>query len=63
VLWGVGLPMSFTAMVGGWLRAHLALRWGPQTLRRLLFVAVAGLGAKASYDVGRRWSAPSAVVE
>lgn len=64
VQWDVGLAMSATALAGGWLGAHLALRWGPQTLRRLLFVAVAGFGAKAAYDVGRRWThAPPAVVK
>jgi uncharacterized membrane protein YfcA len=53
VQWHVGLAMSATALAGGWLGAHLALRWGPQTLRRLLFVAVAGLrghGASAENE-------------
>jgi uncharacterized protein len=64
VQWDVGLARSATALVGGWLGAHLALRWGPQTLRRLLFVALAGLGAKASYDAGRRWfDGPPAAVK
>ena len=64
VQWDIGLAMSATALVGGWLGAHFALRWGPQTLRRLLFVAVAGLGAKASYDAERRWiNGPPAVVK
>jgi hypothetical protein len=64
VQWDIGLAMSSTALVGGWLGAHFALRWGPQTLRRLLFVAVAGLGAKASYDAERRWiNGPPAVVK
>jgi len=64
VQWGVGLAMSATALVGGWLGAHLALRWGPQTVRRLLFVAVASFGAKASYDAGRRrTNAPPAALK
>ncbi len=63
VQWDPALAMSAAALVGGWLGAHLALRWGPQTLRRLLFVAVAGLGAKATYDAGRRWNGPPAIVK
>jgi hypothetical protein len=55
IQWGVGVPMSVAAMLGGWLGAHLALRWGPQPVRRLLFVVVTGLGAKLVYDTGRAW--------
>ena len=63
VRWDVGVPMSATALVGGRLGAHLAMRWGPQMVRRLLFVAVASFGAKATYDAARRWTnAPHAAV-
>ncbi|HVZ34347.1 MAG TPA: sulfite exporter TauE/SafE family protein [Polyangiaceae bacterium] len=62
IQWDVGLSMSATALAGGWLGAHLALRWGPQTLRRLLFVAVTVLGAKASYDAARRWMNGASVI-
>jgi len=55
IQWDVGLGMSATALLGGWVGAHLALRWGPQTVRRILFVAVAGLATKMTYDAGRRW--------
>jgi uncharacterized membrane protein YfcA len=55
VQWSVGVPMSLAAMLGGWLGAHLALRWGPQPVRRLLFVVVTGLGAKLVYDAERAW--------
>jgi len=55
VQWGIGLPMSAAALLGGWAGAHLALRWGPQPVRRLLFVVVTGLGAKLVYDAERAW--------
>jgi hypothetical protein len=55
IQWGVGLAMSTTALAGGWVGAHFALRWGPQTVRRLLFVALTGLTTKMTYDAGRLW--------
>jgi uncharacterized protein len=55
VQWGVALPMSATAMLGGWVGAHLALRWGPQPVRRLLLIVITGLGAKLVYDAERAW--------
>lgn len=56
VQWDAGVAMSATALIGGWVGAHFALRWGPQTVRRLLFAVVAGLATKSAYDVGRRWT-------
>jgi hypothetical protein len=55
IQWSVGVPMSLAAMLGGWLGAHFALRWGPQPVRRLLFVVVTGLGAKLVHDTERAW--------
>jgi hypothetical protein len=55
VQWGIALPMSAAAMLGGWVGAHLALRWGPQPVRRLLLAVVTGLGAKLVYDAERAW--------
>jgi hypothetical protein len=47
--------MAAWGVYGGWLGAHLALRWGPQPGRRLLFVVVTGLGAKFVYDAEQAW--------
>jgi uncharacterized protein len=56
--WTVGSAMSLAAVLGGWVGAHLALRWGPQTVRRLLFVTTVLLAGKVVHDARRSWHSP-----
>jgi uncharacterized membrane protein YfcA len=56
VYWTIGSAMSLAALGGGWVGAHLALRWGPQTVRRLLFISTVLLSGKLLYDVVRAHS-------
>lgn len=60
--WTVGAVMSVAALGGGWLGAQLALRWGPQTLRRLLFVTALLLSGKLLYDTSRSRRAAAAAL-
>ncbi len=55
--WSVGSVMSLAAVTGGWVGANVALRWGPQTIRRLLFVTTLVLASKLVYDTRRSWRA------
>src|SRR5262249_51523731 len=51
--WPVGLAMSATALVGGWLGAAIAMRISPEWVRRIFVLAVAALGVKLLVDVLR----------
>jgi hypothetical protein len=57
--WTVGSAMSLAAVVGGWVGANFALRWGPQTVRRLLFVTTLLLAGKLVDDARRSWRSPT----
>jgi uncharacterized protein len=57
--WIVGPPMTLAAFFGGWLGAALALRWGPQTIRRLLLVATVFMSGKLLHSALRAQSAPA----
>ena len=51
--WPIAAAMSASALVGGWLGAHVAIRSGTVWVRRIFVLMVAGLGAKLLYDVIR----------
>ena len=51
--WAAGSAMSLAALAGGWVGAHFALRWGPQTVRRLLLVSTVALSGKLLWDAAR----------
>lgn len=51
--WGVAAVMGVAGVLGGWVGAHLALRWGAEPVRRLMLVVVTGLGVRLVYDAWR----------
>jgi uncharacterized protein len=38
VMWALGLTMAVGAMIGAWIGAHTALRFGAQIIRPLLVI-------------------------
>ena len=51
--WPIAAAMSASALAGGWLGAHVAIRSGTVWVRRIFVLMVAGLGVKLLYDVIR----------
>ena len=50
VLWAVGLMMAVGQVIGGWLGAHAAMRFGPKLIRPLLVVICLAMVAKLLSD-------------
>lgn len=50
-MWGLGLLMGLTNVVGGWLGAHTAIRRGSRFVRAVFLVVVAALVLRLAYDV------------